>query len=178
MEPKIEGTFSCNYLYAAPLQMNSLHGNYVWDAGKLVLHKAEAMSAGAKVTLDGFLIPAAGDYQFSLVGNNLDAAQMTDNRITGVLRMKAGVAGTDRADSAAGNGAFALENGRYYHTEGNLRSEEVRYMEGNIVILNGQFGTKDAVMKLGRNKYSIAVAAGDKDAAEIRIGKKLSSSLF
>ena len=178
VEPKIEGTFSCNYLYAAPLQMNSLHGNYVWNAGKLVLHKAEAMSAGAKVTLDGFLIPAAGDYQFSLVGNNLDAAQMTDNRITGVLRMKAGVAGTDRADSAAGNGAFALENGRYYHTEGNLRSEEVRYMEGNIVILNGQFGTKDAVMKLGRNKYSIAVAAGDKDAAEIRIGKKLSSSLF
>ena len=178
VEPKIEGTFSCNYLYAAPLQMNSLHGNYVWNAGKLVLHKAEAMSAGAKVTLDGFLIPAAGDYQFSLVGNNLDAAQMTDNRITGVLRMKARVAGTDRADSAAGNGAFALENGRYYHTEGNLRSEEVRYMEGNIVILNGQFGTKDAVMKLGRNKYIIAVAAGDKDAAEIRIGKKLSSSLF
>ena len=178
VEPKIEGTFSCNYLYAAPLQMNSLHGNYVWDAGKLVLHKAEAMSAGAKVALDGFLIPAAGDYQFSLLGNNLDAAQMTDNRITGVLRMKAEVTGTDRADSAAGSGAFALENGRYYHTEGNLRSEEVRYMEGNIVILNGQFGTKDAVMKLGRNKYSIAVVAGDKDAAEIRMGKKLSSSLF
>ena len=178
VEPKIEGTFSCNYLYAAPLQMNSLRGNYVWDAGKLVLHKAEAMSAGTKVTLDGFLIPAAGDYQFSLVGNNLDAAQMTDNRITGVLRMKAEVTGTDRTDSAAGSGAFALENGRYYHTEGNLRSEEVRYMEGNIVILNGQFGTKDAVMKLGRNKYSIEVAAGDKDAAEIRIGKKLSSSLF
>ena len=178
VEPKIEGTFSCNYLYAAPLQMNSLHGNYVWNAGKLVLHKAEAMSAGTKVTLDGFLIPAAGDYQFSLVGNNLDAAQMTDNRITGVLRMKAEVTGTDRADSAAGSGAFALENGRYYHTEGNLRSEEVRYMEGSIVILNGQFGTKDAVMKLGRNKYSIAVVAGDKDAAEIRMGKKLSSSLF
>lgn len=178
VEPKIEGTFSCNYLYAAPLQMNSLHGNYVWDAGKLVLHKAEAMSAGAKVALDGFLIPAAGDYQFSLLGNNLDAAQMTDNRITGVLRMKAEVTGTDRADSATGSGAFALENGRYYHTEGNLRSEEVRYLEGNIVILNGQFGTKDAVMKLGRNKYSIAVVAGDKDAAEIRMGKKLSSSLF
>ena len=178
VEPKIEGTFSCNYLYAAPLQMNSLHGNYVWDAGKLVLKKAEAMSAGAKVALEGFLVPAAGDYQFSLAGNNLDAAQLTDNRITGVLRMKAGVTGTDRADSAAGSGAFALENGRYYHTEGNLRSEEIRYMEGNIVILNGQFGTKDAVMKLGRNKYSIAVVAGDKDAAEIRMGKKLSSSLF
>ena len=54
----------------------------------------------------------------------------------------------------------------------------MRYLEGNIVILNGQFGTKDAVMKLGRNKYSIAVVAGDKDAAEIRMGKKLSSSLF
>ena len=178
VEPKIEGTFSCNYLYAAPLQMNSLHGNYVWDAGKLVLKKAEAKSAGAKVAQEGLLVPAAGDYQFSLAGNNLDAAQLTDNRITGVLRMKAGVTGTDRADSAAGSGAFALENGRYYHTEGNLRSEEIRYMEGNIVILNGQFGTKDAVMKLGRNKYSIAVVAGDKDAAEIRMGKKLSSSLF
>ena len=178
VEPKIEGTFSCNYLYAAPLQMNSLRGNYAWDAGRLVLNKAEAMSAGAKVTLEGFLDPAKGDYQFSLSGNNLDAAQMTDNRVTGVLRMKADVTGTDRADSAAGSGAFVLENGRYFPSEGNLRSEDVRYMEGYIVILNGQFGTKDAVMKIGRNKYSISVTAGDKDAAEIRIGKKLSSSLF
>ena len=178
VEPKIEGTFNCNYLYAAPLQMNSLHGNFVWDSGKLVLHKAEATSAGAKVTLDGFLAPATGDYHISLEGNKLDAAQMTDNRVTGVLRMKADIAGTDKADSAAGNGAFVLENGRYFHTEGNLRSEEIRNMEGNIVIQNGQFGTKDAVMKIGRNKYSIAVTAGDKDAAEIRIGKKLSSSLF
>ena len=178
VEPKIEGTFSCNYLYAAPLQMNSLHGNYIWDSGKLVLHKAEAMSAGAKVTLDGFLVPAAGDYQFSLSGNNLDAAQITDNRVTGVLRMRVDVTGTDRADSATGLGEFALENGRYFPSEGKLRSEEVRYIEGNIVILNGQFGTKDAVMKIGRNKYSIAVVAGDKDVAEVRIGKKLSSSLF
>ena len=178
VEPKIEGTFSCNYLYAAPLQMNSLHGNYVWDAGKLVLHKAEAVSAGAKVTLDGFLVPASGEYRFSLAGNNLDAAQMTDNRVTGVLRMKADVTGADAADSAAGSGAFALEKGRYFHTEGNLRSEEVRYLEGNILIQNGQFGAKDAVMKLGRNKYEITVVAGEKDAAEIRIGKKLSSSLF
>jgi len=178
VEPKMEGTFSCNYLYAAPLQMNSLHGNYIWDSGKLVLHKAEAMSAGAKVTLDGFLVPAAGDYQFSLSGNNLDAAQITDNRVTGVLRMKVDVTGTDRADSATGLGEFALENGRYFPSEGKLRSEEVRYIEGNIVILNGQFGTKDAVMKIGRNKYSIAVVAGDKDVAEVRIGKKLSSSLF
>ena len=178
VEPKMEGTFSCNYLYAAPPQMNSLHGNYIWDSGKLVLHKAEAMSAGAKVTLDGFLVPAAGDYQFSLSGNNLDAAQITDNRVTGVLRMKVDVTGTDRADSATGLGEFALENGRYFPSEGKLRSEEVRYIEGNIVILNGQFGTKDAVMKIGRNKYSIAVVAGDKDVAEVRIGKKLSSSLF
>ena len=178
VEPKIEGTFSCNYLYAAPLQMNSLHGNYVWDAGKLVLHKAEAMSAGAKVTLDGFLVPAKGEYQFSLAGNDLDAAQITDNRVTGVMRMKADVTGTDMADSATGNGAFVLEKGRYFPPEGNLRGEEIRYMEGYIVILNGQFGTKDAVMKLGRNKYSIAVVAGEKDAAEVRIGKKLSSSLF
>ena len=178
LEPKIEGTFSCNYLYAAPLQMNSMRGKYVWDAGKLVLKDTEAMSAGAKISLTGFLDPVKGDYQFSLSGNNLDAAQMTDNRVTGVLRMKAGVTGTDRENSAAGSGAFALENGRYFPSEGNLRSEELRYMEGYIVIQNGQFGTKDAVMKLGRSKYSIAVVAGDKDAAEVRIGKKLSSSLF
>ena len=178
VEPRIEGTFSCNYLYAAPLQMNSLHGNYVWDAGKLELHKAEAMIAGAKVTLEGFLVPSAGDYQFSLAGKNLDAAQLTDNRVTGVLQMKVDVNGTDRPDSAAGRGAFALENGRYFPSDGNLRSEEIRFMEGYINILNGQFGTKDAVMKMGRSKYSIAVVAGDKDAAEIRILKKLSSSWF
>ena len=50
----------------------------------------------------------------------------------------------------------------------------------NIPVISerGTFGTKNAVMKLGRTKYSISVVAGDKDAAEIRLGQKVSSSLF
>jgi L-arabinose isomerase len=51
-------------------------------------------------------------------------------------------------------------------------------MEGEILIENGKFGTKDAAMKLGRNKYKISVTEGDKEAAEIKIGEKLASSLF
>jgi hypothetical protein len=40
-------------------------------------------------------------------------------------------------------------------------------------------GTQNAVMKLGRNKYSVSVTAGgDKDAAEIKLEKKQASSLF
>ena len=179
VEPEMEGTFSSNYVYAAPLQMNNLQGGFVWDAGKLVLKNAGATGAGAKLKLDGFLDPAAGSYDFTVSGNGMDAAQMTDNRITGLLRMNAHVTGSNLADSATGSGAFELEKGRYYYTEGNLRSEEIRYLEGNILIRNGAFGTNGAEMKLGRNKYSVSVVADEnKDAAEVRIVKKLSSSLF
>ena len=178
VEPKIEGNFTGNYVYAAPLQMNNLQGSFVWDNGRLVLKNAGAMGAGDQLSLDGYLDPAAGTYEFTLSGNNLDAARMTDNRVAGMLQMNVHVTGTNQADSATGNGAFALQKGRYYYTDGNLRSDEIRFMEGNILIRNGTFGTAGAEMKLGRTKYSISVVAGDKDAAEIRLGKKLSSSIF
>ena len=178
VEPKLEGTFTSNYLYAAPLKLTGLQGQFVWDAGKLVLKNTGAMGAGEKIAVNGFLSLAGGEYDLSVSGQNLDAALLTDNRVTGVLWMKAQVTGNNKADSAVGSGQFAMQKGRYYHTEGHLRSDEVRYMEGEILIENGKFGTKDAAMKLGRNKYKISVTAGDKEAAEIKIGEKLASSLF
>ena len=178
VEAKLEGTFTSNYLYAAPLKLTGLQGQFVWDAGKLVLKNTGAMGAGEKIAVNGFLSLAGGEYDLSVSGQNLDAALLTDNRVTGVLWMKAQVTGKDRADSAVGSGQFAMQKGRYYHTEGHLRSDEIRYMEGEILIENGKFGTKDAAMKLGRNKYKISVTAGDKEAAEIKIGEKLASSLF
>lgn len=178
VEPKIEGNFRSNYLYAAPLQMNNLHGEFVWDSGKLVLKKAEALGAGTNVSVNGYLNPVTGEYDFNLSGNNLDAAQMTDNRITGVLQAEAHITGCGQADSATGNGQFVMQKGRYYYTKGNLRSDDIRLLEGDIVIQNGMFGTQNAIMKIGRTKYSISVVAGDKDAAEIKLGQKVSSSLF
>ena len=178
VEPKLEGTFTSSYLYAAPLKLTGLQGQFVWDAGKLVLKNTGAMGAGEKIAVNGFLSLAGGEYDLSVSGQNLDAALLTDNRVTGVLWMKAQVTGNNKADSAVGSGQFAMQKGRYYHTEGHLRSDEIRYMEGEILIENGKFGTKDAAMKLGRNKYKISVTAGDKEAAEIKIGEKLASSLF
>lgn len=178
VEPKMEGSFSSNYLFASPLRLGNVRGGFAWDAGKLVLKNAEALGAGAKITLEGYVDPVVGYYDLSLSGDSLDAAQMTDNRVTGVLWMKTHVTGLNQTDSATGSGQFAMQKGRYYFTEGKLRSEEIRSLEGNIVILNGQLGAKNAEMKLGRSKYSISVTTGDKDSAEIKIGKKLSSSLF
>ena len=113
-----------------------------------------------------------------LLGNNMDAAQLTDNRVTGVVGAEVQVKGKDQADSGTGSGWFEMQKGRYFYTEGNLRSDEIRYMEGDLVVQNGRLGAKNATMKLGRNKYSITIVAGDKDGAEIRIGQKASSSLF
>ena len=179
VEPKLEGSFSSNYLFASPLRFNNVHGTFVREDDKFVLKNAEAMGAGAKISLAGYIDPAAGYYDLSLSGDSLDAAQMTDNRVTGVLKMKARVTGRNQTDSATGSGYFAMEKGRYFAAEGNLRGEEIRLLEGNIVIQNGQMGTQNAVMKLGRSKYSISVTAGgDKDAAEIKLEKKQASSLF
>ena len=178
VEPKLEGAFSSNYLFASPLRLNNMHGTFVREDDKLVLKNAEALGAGAKIALTGYVDPATGYYDLSLSGDSLDAAQMTDSKVTGVLRMHTRVTGRNQADSATGSGQFAMEKGRYFSAEGNLRGEEIRLLEGDIVIQNGQLGTQNAVMKLGRSKYSIAVTAGDKDAAEITLGKKLSSSLF
>ena len=178
VEPKLEGVFSSNYLFASPLRLNNVHGTFVREADKFVLKDAEALGAGANVSLAGYVDPA-GYYDISLAGEGLDATQMTDNRVTGVVRMKARITGRNQADSATGSGKFAMEKGRYFSTEGNFRGEEIRLLEGDIVIRNGQMGTQNAVIKLGRNKYGISVTAGgDKDAAEIKLEKKLASSLF
>ena len=178
VEPKLEGVFSSNYLFASPLRLNNVHGTFVREEDKFVLKDAEALGAGAKIALAGYVDPAAGYYDLSLSGDSLDAAQMTDNKVTGVVRMKTRVTGRNQPDSATGSGQFVMEKGRYFSAEGNLRGEEIRQLEGDIVIRNGQMGTQNAVMKLGRSKYSISVTAGDKDAAEITLGKKQASSLF
>jgi len=179
VEPKLEGTFSSNYLFASPLRLNNVHGTFVREADKFVLKNAEALGAGAKIVLTGYVDPAAGYYDLSLSGDSLDATQMTDNRVTGVVKIKARVTGRNQADSATGSGQFVMERGRYFSAEGNIRGEEIRLLEGDIVIQNGQMGTQNAVMKLGRNKYSVSVTAGgDKDAAEIKLEKKQASSLF
>ena len=178
VEPKLEGVFSSNYLFASPLRLNNVHGTFVREDDKFVLKDADALGAGAKIVLAGYVDPATGYYDLSLSGDSLDAAQMTDNKVTGVLRMNTRVTGRNQADSATGSGQFAMEKGRYFSAEGNLRGEEIRLLEGDIVIQNGQLGTQNAVMKLGRSKYSISVTAGDKDAAEITLGKKQASSLF
>ena len=179
VEPKLEGAFSSNYLFASPLRLNNVHGTFVREADKFVLKNAEALGAGAKIAIAGYVDPAAGYYDISLAGDGLDATQMTDNRVTGVVKMKARVTGRNQIDSATGSGQFAMEKGRYFSAEGNLRGEEIRLLEGDIIIQNGQMGTQNAVMKLGRNKYSVSVTAGgDKDAAEIKLEKKQASSLF
>lgn len=178
VEPKIEGSFHSDYLFAAPLKLTDVKGGFVWDGGKVMLKNGTAMGAGASIALTGFLQIPSRDYEFAVLGNNMDAAQLTDNRVIGMVGAEVQVKGKDQADSGSGSGWFEMQKGRYYYTEGNLRSDEIRYMEGNLLVQNGRLGTQNATMKLGRNKYSITVIAGEKDGAEVRIGQKTSSSLF
>ena len=178
LEPKIEGKFSSDYIYVAPLKLTDVKGSFVWDAGKVMLKNGTAMGAGASIALTGFLQIPSRDYDFVLLGNNMDAAQLTDNRVTGMVGAEVQMIGKDKADSASGSGWFEMQKGRFFYTDGNLRSDEIRYMEGDIVIQNGRLGAQNATMKLGRNKYSISLTAGSKDEAEIVLGKKISTSLF
>ena len=178
VEPKLEGVFTSEYIYAAPLKLTNVHGGFVWDAGKLTLKHAVARGAGADISLSGFLMIPAKDFTFDLSGNNLDAAQITDNRVTGLLHIRAQISGKNLTDSATGTGQFIMRKGIFYYTEGGLRREEIRYLQGEIAIKDGAFGTRAAEMKLGRNKYNISVITTEKEAAEIRIGEKAASSLF
>ena len=178
VEPKIEGRFSSEYICAAPLKLTDIKGSFVWDGGKVMLKNGTATGAGAPIALTGFLLIPGRDYDFVLLGNNMDAAQLTDNRVTGVVGAEVQVKGKDQTDSATGSGWFEMQKGRYFYTEGNLRSDEIRYMEGDIVVQNGRLGAQNATMKLGRSKYSISLTAGNKDEAEIVLGKKISTSLF
>ena len=178
VEPELKGIFSSDYLLASPLRLTGVRGSFAWEAGKFTLKDAEAMGAGTKISISGSLMIPGGEYDLTLTGQNLEAGSLTDNRVTGLFWMKAQVSGKDQADSAAGNGQFIMQKGRYYSTEGNLRSEEIRLLEGNILIRDGMLGSRDAEIKLGRNKYSVSVTAGNKESAEVKVGKKISSSLF
>lgn len=178
VEPKLEGIFKSDYIFAAPLKLTDVHGAFSWEFGKITLKNASALGAGAEITLGGQITLPSKEYQISLSGNNLNAAQLTDNRITGLIQVQAQVSGKDLADSAAGEGQFILEKGRYYFTENSPRSEEIRFLQGDIVVQNGQFATRNAEIKLGRNKYNVSVLTGERGNAELKLGQKTASSLF
>jgi len=178
VEPKIEGKFSSDYIYTAPLKLTAVKGSFIWERGKVMLKNGNAMGAGAQIAVTGFLQIPSRNYDFVLLGNNMDAAQLTDNRVTGVVGAEIQLQGNDKADSAMGSGWFEMKKGRYFYTDGKLRSDEIRYLAGDLVVQNGRLESKNATMKLGRNKYKIRLTTGDKDGAEILLNQKVSSSLF
>ena len=178
VEPRIEGKFSSDYIYAGPLKLTAVKGGFLWDEGKVMLKNGTALGAGTNIALTGFLLIPSREYDFALLGNNMDAAQLTENRVTGVVGAEVQVKGKDQADSATGSGWFEMQKGRFFYTDGKLRSDEIRYLEGELVVQNGRLGAKNATMKLGRSKYSIGLTAGEKEGAEIILGQKISTSLF
>ena len=119
------------------------------------------------------------EYQFTLGGSGLDAAQLTDNKVTGLLALALEMKGKNQQDSAFGTGSFALQNGRYYYMDaGKEKNEEIRFLQGDIVVENSNFATRGAEMKLGRNKYGISVLLTEAGKVEIKVGEKRSWSLF
>lgn len=178
VEPKIEGKFSSDYIYTSPLKLTALKGSFIWKGGKVMLKNGNAIGAGAPIAVTGFLQIPSRNYDFVLLGNNMDAAQLTDNQVTGVVGAEIQVQGNDKASSAKGSGWFEMQKGRYFYTDGKLRNDEIRNLSGDLVVQNGRLGSKNATMKLGRHKYRIRLTTGDKDGAEILLDQKLSSSLF
>ncbi|MBP3812991.1 MAG: hypothetical protein J6E49_07790 [Acidaminococcaceae bacterium] len=178
VEPKLTGDFRSAYIFAEPLKLMDVKGEFIWENGKITLKNASAQGAGAAISLAGYLNLPGKEYAFSLAGNNMDAAQLTENRVTGLVSAEARITGKNQVDSAVGDGQFSLRKGRYYYSENGPRSEELRFLEGNIVIQNGRFGTKKTEMKLGRTKYEASIITNDKGSAEIKIGEKTGASLF
>ena len=178
VEPKLTGDFRSAYIFAEPLKLMDVKGEFIWENGKITLKNASAQGAGAAISLAGYLNLPGKEYAFSLAGNNMDAAQLTENRVTGLVSAEARITGKNQVDSAVGDGQFSLRKGRYYYSENGPRSEELRFLEGNIVIQNGRFGTKETEIKLGRTKYEASIITNDKGSAEIKIGEKTGASLF
>ena len=61
---------------------------------------------------------------------------------------------------------------------GKEASGEVRLLQGDILVKDAVMTTRNAQMKLGRNKYAIEVVPQDDSYAEIRLGDVISSSWF
>lgn len=179
LEPQLEGTFTGDKLEAGPLVLTEVRGGFRWDFGKLLLQNAGAQCAGAPMKIDGVLDWNSGDYQLALSGEKLDAARLTGNKVTGLLQIRTRIEGKNLTDSAAGEGGFFLENGRLYYMEGGKpKQEEIRFLKGEIFVQNGNFTARNGEIKLGRTKYRVDLLTGEADPVELRLGERLSWSLF
>ena len=179
LEPKLSGSFAADSLEVDPLSLSAVKGGFFWDFGKLRLQNAAARCAGTDVTIDGDIDLKTGEYRLIVGGHRLDAAQLTENKVTGLLFMSLELNGKNQQNSASGTGSFALQNGRYYYMEaGRAKNEEIRFLQGDIIVENSNFATRGAEMKLGRNKYSVSVILNEAGKAEIKLGEKRSWSLF
>ena len=120
------------------------------------------------------------DYQFRVRASQVDAAMLTQNKLTGLLTIRVNLLGRNTADSCEGAGFFSLPaKGRFfYDANGKEASGEVRLLQGDILVKDAVMTTRNAQMKLGRNKYAIEVVPQDDSYAEIRLGDVISSSWF
>ena len=165
---------------AGLLPLTQVKGGFELNAGKLVLKDTEAKLAGGNVSVDGFVGMENRDYQFRVRASQVDAAMLTQNKLTGLLTIRVNLLGRNTADSCEGAGFFSLPaKGRFfYDANGKEASGEVRLLQGDILVKDAVMTTRNAQMKLGRNKYAIEVVPQDDSYAEIRLGDVISSSWF
>ena len=180
LEPKLDGSFAADSAKLDFLPLEQIKGKFAWQAGKLVLNSTEARLGGGPVKLDGYVGMEAKDYRLRVDASGVDAARLTKNKLTGLLTIRLNLLGRNQADSCEGAGFFVLpDKGRFFYDAGGREANgEVRLLEGDILVKNGTFTTRNAFMKLDRNKYSIAVAPEGGDHAVIHLGEVVSSSFF
>jgi hypothetical protein len=180
LEPKLDGSFTADKVQAGILPLTQVKGGFELNAGKLVLKDAEAKLAGGNVSVDGFVGMENRDYRFRVRAFQVDAAMLTQNKLTGLLTIRVNLLGRNRADSCEGAGFFSLPaKGRFfYESDGREASGEVRLLEGDILVKDAVMTTRNAQMKLDRSKYAIEVVPHDDSYAEIRLGDVISSSWF
>ncbi|MEE3381152.1 MAG: hypothetical protein VZQ81_04365 [Succiniclasticum sp.] len=180
LEPKLDGSFTSDKVQAGLLPLTQVKGGFELNAGKLVLKDTEAKLAGGNVSVDGFVGMENRDYQFRVRASQVDAAMLTQNKLTGLLTIRVNLLGRNTADSCEGAGFFSLPaKGRFfYDANGKEASGEVRLLQGDILVKDAVMTTRNAQMKLGRNKYAIEVVPQDDSYAEIRLGDVISSSWF
>lgn len=178
LEPDLRGEFTSQFIPLPGLPLTDVTGKFREHQGKLVLEDTWG-KCGGKVAVNGAVDLASRDYTFTVAGRRIDAAALTDNRITGLLYVNLAVKGTNEANSATGDGVFQLEDGRfYYEKDGKDVSDELRYMEGMLTVRNGELSVERGVVKLGRSKYEADVRLDEKGHAVVTPGKRISWSLF
>jgi hypothetical protein len=140
--PVAKGTFEVPQGMFVSIPFANASGGFRYADGIITIDNLQASVYGGSVTLRGTFNPKNIAYNLNIVGDGIDASQVSENKVQSRVNFSCDVNGVANFDSAYAQGSFNLSSGTingiaFSSTNGLFRKQGTAYSIYDVVIYTG-----------------------------------------